>query len=46
MRNILRLAAACAALIALALTPRTAYQSRVLTILYSGDTYGQLESCG
>ena len=46
MRHALLIAATCAAMIALALMPQTAYEGKVLTILYSGDTYGQLESCG
>lgn len=46
MRSVLLAGLVCAALAALALTPRTAYEGKVLTILYSGDTYGELESCG
>jgi hypothetical protein len=46
MRKTLLAAACCAALAALALSPQTAYESKAITILYSGDTYGELESCG
>jgi hypothetical protein len=42
----LTIAAVCVAITALAVTPQTAYEGKVLTILYSGDTYGKLESCG
>ncbi len=46
MRYTLWIAALAAAIGAAATTPRAAYESKALTILYSGDTYGELESCG
>ena len=40
---------ACVALLLPAialLPPTTEHESTVITLLYSGDTYGELESCG
>jgi hypothetical protein len=46
MRSILPTVVVLIALVAIALTPRTAYEGKAITILFSGDTYGELESCG
>jgi dihydroxyacid dehydratase/phosphogluconate dehydratase len=39
-------AAAVAVVVALYVSPEAAYEGGTLTLIYTGDTYGELESCG
>lgn len=36
----------CAAVAGLLVVPQTAYEGRTISVIYTGDTNGELESCG
>lgn len=39
-------AALAAIIVGILVAPETAYEGGTLTVIYTGDTYGELESCG
>jgi ABC-type proline/glycine betaine transport system permease subunit len=39
-------AAIAAVIVGILIAPEAAYEGGTLTVIYTGDTYGRLESCG